>query len=282
VTESDDQQDDWKVKVAVYGAATMLVVICGFPLLWMLLTSIKPDREILNLVPTFWTNAPHLHAYERLFTKTKFLTYFLNSIYVAGCTTLLTITVGSLAAYGLTRFRFRGKEFIAAILLLTYMFAPIMIVVPFYIMMRTAGLANSRLGLILAYTAFSLPFCLWLLRSFFQSIPIDLEEQAMVDGATRPQAVLFVVLPLALPGIIAVSIFTFIVAWNDYLFARVLISLDDLKTLPLGLQDLYESSTLDWGMIMAAGVVITIPSLLFFLFVQRYLIAGWGAGGVKG
>ncbi len=280
--ENDARQGDLIVRAAVYGAAIMLVVICGFPLLWMLLTSIKPDREILSLVPTFWTDSPHLHAYERLFTKTKFLTYFRNSIFVAGCTTILTITVGSLAAYGLTRFRFRGKEFIAAILLLTYMFAPIMIVVPFYIMMRTAGLSNSLFGLILAYTAFSLPFCLWLLRSFFQSIPIDLEEQAMVDGATRPQAVLYVVMPLALPGIIAVSIFTFIVAWNDYLFARVLIGLDDLKTLPLGLQDLYESSTLDWGMIMAAGVMITIPSLLFFLFVQRYLIAGWGAGGVKG
>jgi ABC-type glycerol-3-phosphate transport system permease component len=280
--ESEAQQGDWIVKATVYGAAAMLVVVCGFPLLWMLLTSIKPDREILNLVPTFWTDSPHLHAYERLFTKTKFLTYFRNSIVVAGCTTILTITVGSLAAYGLTRFRFRGKEFIAAILLLTYMFAPIMIVVPFYIMMRTAGLANSLFGLILAYTAFSLPFCLWLLRSFFQSIPIDLEEQAMVDGASRPQAVFLVVMPLALPGIIAVSIFTFIVAWNDYLFARVLISLDDLKTLPLGLQDLYESSTLDWGMIMAAGVMITIPSLLFFLFVQRYLISGWGAGAVKG
>ncbi|WP_213741735.1 carbohydrate ABC transporter permease [Bradyrhizobium sp. dw_411] len=280
--EDGAQEGDWVVRAAVYGAAIMLVIICGFPLLWMLLTSIKPDREILSLVPTFWTDSPHLHAYERLFTKTKFLTYFRNSIFVAGCTTILTITVGSLAAYGLTRFRFRGKEFIAAILLLTYMFAPIMIVVPFYIMMRTAGLSNSLFGLILAYTAFSLPFCLWLLRSFFQSIPIDLEEQAMVDGATRPQAVLFVVMPLALPGIIAVSIFTFIVAWNDYLFARVLIGLDDLKTLPLGLQDLYESSTLDWGMIMAAGVMITIPSLLFFLFVQRYLIAGWGAGGVKG
>jgi ABC-type glycerol-3-phosphate transport system permease component len=280
--ESEAQQGDWVVKATVYGAAAMLVLVCGFPLLWMLLTSIKPDREILNLVPSFWTDSPHLHAYERLFTKTKFLTYFRNSIVVAGCTTILTITVGSLAAYGLTRFRFRGKEFIAAILLLTYMFAPIMIVVPFYIMMRTAGLANSLFGLILAYTAFSLPFCLWLLRSFFQSIPIDLEEQAMVDGASRPQAVFLVVMPLALPGIIAVSIFTFIVAWNDYLFARVLISLDDLKTLPLGLQDLYESSTLDWGMIMAAGVMITIPSLLFFLFVQRYLISGWGAGAVKG
>jgi ABC-type glycerol-3-phosphate transport system permease component len=123
---------------------------------------------------------------------------------------------------------------------------------------------------------------MWLLRSFFQSIPLELEEAAMTDGATRPQAVARVIVPMALPGVIAVSIFTFIVAWNDYLFARVLISSNNLKTLPVGMQDLYTSTVTDWGMMMAAGVVITLPALAFFVMVQRYLIAGWGAGAVKG
>ncbi len=123
---------------------------------------------------------------------------------------------------------------------------------------------------------------MWLLRSFFQSIPLELEEAAMIDGASRPKAVRLIIVPLALPGVIAVSIFTFIVAWNDYLFVRVLIGTDNLKTLPVGIQDLYESTITDWGMVMAAGVMITIPALIFFLAVQRYLIAGWGAGGVKG
>ena len=162
------------------------------------------------------------------------------------------------------------------------MFAPIMIVVPFYIVMRGLGLVNTHFGLILSYTTFSLPFSMWLLRSFFQSIPIDLEEAAMIDGASRPQAVIRVILPMALPGLIAVSLFTFVVAWNDYLFARVLIGSDDLKTLPVGIQDLYESTVTDWGMVMAAGVMITIPALIFFVMIQRYLIAGWGAGAVKG
>ncbi len=263
-------------------AALFLVLLCGFPLLWMVLTSIKPDREILTAVPTFWTTQPTLDAYGRLFEQTKFLTYFWNSIVVAGGATLLTIIVGTLAAYGITRFQFRGREFFAGIMLFTYMFAPIMIVVPFYILMRQAGLTNSHLGLVLAYATFSLPFSMWLLRSFFQSIPLELEEAAMIDGCSRPQAVLRIIVPLALPGVIAVSIFTFIVAWNDYLFARVLIGADDLKTLPVGIQDLYESTITDWGMVMAAGVMITIPALIFFLAVQRYLIAGWGAGAVKG
>ncbi|MFZ0853139.1 MAG: carbohydrate ABC transporter permease [Hyphomicrobiaceae bacterium] len=269
-------------RLAVYGFAALLAFLCGFPLLWMVLTSIKPDREILTAIPTFWTTQPTLGAYRRLFSETNFLTYFWNSIFVAGCATLLTILVATLAAYGITRFRFRGRETIAGTMLFTYMFAPIMIVVPFYILMRGAGLTNSHLGLILAYTTFSLPFSMWMLRSFFQSIPLELEEAAMIDGASRPKAVRLIIVPLALPGVIAVSIFTFIVAWNDYLFARVLIGTDNLKTLPVGIQDLYESTITDWGMVMAAGVMITIPALLFFLAVQRYLIAGWGTGGVKG
>lgn len=269
-------------RLFVYGLAALLAFVCGFPLLWMILTSIKPDREILTAIPTFWTSHPTLGAYGRLFSETNFLTYFWNSIFVAGSATLLTVFVATLAAYGITRFRFRGRETIAGTMLFTYMFAPIMIVVPFYILMRGAGLTNSHLGLILAYTTFSLPFSMWMLRSFFQSIPLELEEAAMMDGATRPKAVRLIIVPLALPGVIAVSIFTFIVAWNDYLFARVLIGTDSLKTLPVGIQDLYESTITDWGMVMAAGVMITIPALIFFLAVQRYLIAGWGAGGVKG
>ena len=270
-------------RLAVYGFAALLAFLCGFPLSvdgadLDQARSRDSDRhpDLLDLAAD--ARLPTRACSPRL----TFLTYFWNSIFVAGCATLLTIVVATLAAYGITRFRFRGRETIAGTMLFTYMFAPIMIVVPFYILMRGAGLTNSHLGLILAYTTFSLPFSMWMLRSFFQSIPLELEEAAMIDGASRPKAVRLIIVPLALPGVIAVSIFTFIVAWNDYLFARVLIGTDNLKTLPVGIQDLYESTITDWGMVMAAGVMITIPALLFFLAVQRYLIAGWGTGGVKG
>ncbi|MCK6450399.1 MAG: carbohydrate ABC transporter permease [Alphaproteobacteria bacterium] len=269
-------------RTAIYLSAGVICLMCGFPLYWMVLTSLKPDAEIIQAVPTFFTWQAHLDAYQRLFTQTRFLTYFINSITVAGSATLLTILVAVLAAYGITRFRFRGREAVAGTMLFTYMFAPIMIVVPFYILMRSVGLVNSHLGLILSYTTFSLPFSMWMLRSFFQSIPLELEEAAMIDGASRPRAVALIIVPLALPGVIAVSIFTFIVAWNDYLFARVLIGADQLKTLPVGIQDLYESTVTDWGMVMAAGVMITIPALVFFVAVQRYLVSGWGAGAIKG
>ncbi len=268
--------------LVVYGMAAMLLTICGFPLLFMFMTTLKPDGEIITASPTLFTSSPHLEHYYRLFATTKFLTYFRNSIVVAGSATLLCVTVATLAGYGITRFRFKGREGIAGIMLFTYMFAPIMIIVPFFILMRGYGLQNSHLGLVLAYTTFALPFSMWLLRSFFQSIPIELEQAAMTDGASRPQAVLYVIVPLALPGIIAVSIFSFIVAWNDYIFTRVLITSNELKTLPVGISDLVNSTLIDWGMILAGGVVITIPALLFFIVIQRYLISGWGAGAVKG
>lgn len=266
----------------IYVAAIMMALLCGFPLAWMVLTSLKPDREILTAEPVFWPSMFQIDAYVRLFETTNFAVYFANSISIAAAATLLNIVVATLAAYGITRFRFRGRSTVSVVMLFTYMFAPIMIIVPFYILMREFGLVNTRFGLVLGYAAFSLPFSMWLLRSFFQSIPLDLEEAAMTDGASRPQAVMKIIMPLALPGVIAVSIFTFIVAWNDYLFARVLISSDNLKTLPVGMYDLYTATVTDWGMMMAAGVVITLPALIFFVAVQRYLISGWGAGGVKG
>ena len=162
------------------------------------------------------------------------------------------------------------------------MFAPIMIIVPFYVMMRFLGLINTHIGLVLAYTAFCLPFGLWMLRTFFQSIPLDIEQAAMVDGANRLQTVLYVVLPLALPGVIATSIFTFILTWNDYIFARILISADELKTLPVGIADLYNASVVDWGMIMAAGLLVLTPVLGVFFVIQKYMVAGLGAGALKG
>ncbi|MCY4451578.1 MAG: carbohydrate ABC transporter permease [Immundisolibacterales bacterium] len=276
---------DWRQvfsQIALYFGAALIALVCGFPLLWMVLTSVRPDRDILTATPKFWSFDYHWQHYVNLFDLTDFHIYFVNSITVAGSATLFTIFVATLAAYGITRFRFGGRNAIAAGMLFTYMFAPILIIVPFYILMRSAGLVNSKLGLVFAYTTFSLPFSMWLLRAFFQSIPLDLEEAAMTDGASRPKAVALVIVPLALPGVIAVSIFTFIVAWNDYLFARVLINDNELKTLPIGMDDLYNATVTDWGMMMAGGVVITIPALVFFILVQRYLIAGWGAGAVKG
>ena len=267
---------------AVLVAGLALLIFTAFPFAWMASTAFKPSQEIFVTPPTLWPAHMTLDNLNRLFTETRFLTYFRNSLTVSLATVGLTLLVSTPAAYSLTRFRFFGREKIAVLILFTYMFAPIMIIIPFYVIMRFLGLINTHFGLILAYTAFCLPFNLWLLRTFFQSIPVELEEAAMTDGANRLQAIVYVILPLALPGVVATGIFTFILAWNDYIFARVLLSADELKTLPVGIADLYNASGVDWGMIMAAGLLVILPVAGVFLFIQKFLVAGWGAGGVKG
>jgi ABC-type glycerol-3-phosphate transport system permease component len=264
--------------VGILGLAAQALL----PLLWMLSTSLKPPREVLATPPTLIPAAPTLENFARLLNQTAFVSYFLNSMTVAGLTVLLTMAVGSAGAYSLTRFAFPGRESIARLILCTYMFAPIMIVVPIYILARRAGIVDTHTALVLSYSSFCLPFSLWLLRAFFQSIPLELEEAALVDGAGRLRALIYIVAPLALPGLIATSIFTFTLAWNDYIFTRILIISDELKTLPVGVQDLFSAAVVDCGLVMAAGMLITIPALAFFMAVQRHLIAGWGTGGLKG
>jgi ABC-type glycerol-3-phosphate transport system permease component len=269
-------------RAVLYTAGAALLVAAAFPLFWMVSTAFKPSGEIFVTPPALVPAHPTLENFHRLFVDTSFAVFFGNSVVVALATVALTLGVASSGAYALTRYTFRGRNTVAGLILLTYMFAPIMIIIPFYILVKQLGIVNTRLALVLSYTTFCLPFCLWVLRAFFSSIPLELEEAALVDGAHRGKAVWYVMLPLALPGLIAAAIFTFILAWNDFLFALVLITSDELKTLPVGVNDLFNATIVDWGMIMAAGVMITVPTVVFFAAVQRYLVQGWGAGGVKG
>lgn len=259
-----------------------LFLYCVFPLYWMAVSSIKSSPELFAYPPTWVPHTLSFNAYTKLFKETNFWTYFVNSVITSGLATLIVIVLGTAAAYSLTRYQYWGREKVAKLLLLAYMFPPIILIVPLFIFAHSAGMTNSRLGVSLSYISFSLPYAIWILRAFFQGLPIELEQAAWIDGATRRQGLFYIVVPLALPGIIATSIFTFIVAWNDFLFASVLISVDYLKTLPVGINDFFHTAVVDWGLIMAAGVMVTIPAVIFFVVVQRYLIQGWGAGGVKG
>lgn len=261
--------------------SALIVLFAGYPLVWMLVTSIKAPSEVLAYPPRILGQYT-LSNFQRLAQDTYFFLYFKNSIFVAGMTVVIDIVIATLGAYGLARYRFKGKEFLSTMTLFTYMFAPIMIIIPVYLLLQSLRLTDSHLGIILAYTSISLPFSLWLLRAFFQSFPVALEEAAFVDGANRIQAFMHVVIPQALPGIIATSVFAFVVVWNDYLFARVLLSTTTLKTMPVGLQDIYQQGAIDWGLLMAGAVVVTIPAVIFFLVIQRYLVQGWGMGAVKG
>jgi multiple sugar transport system permease protein len=260
-----------------------LVLIIAFPLLWMVLTSIKPQNELFTIPPNILPKHVTFEHYAILLEKTPFLRYFANSMILATATTVLVIVVGALGAYSLVRFRYRGRETLAGMVLFTYLLPSVVLLIPLYLMMVKIGLANTLTSLVIAYTTFSLPYALWLLRSFMSGIPEDLESAALVDGASRMGAFIDVILPQALPGIISTALFTFILAWNEYLYALVLVNSDQSRPLTTGVMNmLITSFNIDWSLLMAASVMMSIPLIIIFAFLQSYLTRGFGAGGVKG
>lgn len=269
---------------ALYNLAVwiMVLAVC-FPLLWMISTALKPNDETFAIPPTLIPMHPTLDQFRRLLTETPFLTYFGNSVVVALSTTALVIVIAVAGAYGLVRFRFPGRSVVAHLVLFTYMLPAVVLLLPLYLTISRLGLANSLLGLVVAYTTFALPFALWLMRSFIAGIPIELEQAAMIDGASRLEAFIEVVLPQALPGIISTALFSFILSWNEYLYALVFINVDDRKTLPPGvLTMLNQNQNVEWALLMAASVLMALPVLVCFGFLQKHLTRGFGAGSVKG
>jgi len=263
--------------------AWTVILLIAFPLFWMIVTSLKPESELFTRPPTFFPSEYTLANYERLLFDTHFPTFFMNSSIVALGTTLLVIVVATLGAYSLVTFRYRGRRLLAQAVLFTYLLPSVILVIPLYLVMARLGLVNSLLGLVICYTTFALPFALWLLRSFMTAIPIDLESAAMIDGASRIRAFIDVILPQALPGIISTALFTFIVAWNEYLFALVLINRQLSMTLPVGVFSvLINPHQIEWGLMMTASVMMSVPLIIAFSFLQKHLTRGFGAGAVKG
>lgn len=261
----------------------LLVLVIAFPLIWMVLTSIKPQSELFRVPPSILPHRVTFEHYLALLHKTPFLRYFANSMILASATTALVIVVGALGAYSLVRFQYRGRETLAGLVLFTYLLPSVVLIIPLYLLMVKIGLANSLTSLVIAYTTFSLPYALWLLRSFMAGIPEDLESAALVDGASRIGAFIDVILPQALPGIISTALFTFILAWNEYLYALVLVNSDQSRPLTTGVMNmLITAFNIDWSLLMAASVMMSIPLIVIFAFLQSYLTRGFGAGGVKG
>ena len=269
-------------RAAMWSAIAATVILVGFPLYWMAASSFMPPTELFSRVARLTPKVPTLQNYRDLLERTAFPVYFRNSTVVAVIATVGAVVLATLAGYGLTRFEFPGKAWVARSVIFTYMFPPILLSIPLFVLLKQIGLVNSLPGLALAHMSFALPFAMWLAMIFFQAVPVDLDDAAMVDGASRLGALWRVVLPLAIPGIVANAVFVFVLSWNDYLFSLVLIVEESRKTLPVGVAGFADSTSVEWGLMMAGGVLITLPIMTGFAVVQRWLIQGLSAGAIKG
>ena len=270
-------------RLFAYILLVSIVLSMAFPLFWMTLSSFKPDKENYGYPPTFLPHIWTLENYLGLLKRTAFGLWFRNSLMVSLVTTFTAIVISSLAAYSLSRFRYRFFEAFARVILFAYMVPNILLVIPIFKIVWSLRMGNTLQSLLLVYNAFLIPYGLWTLRSYFAGIPHEIEEAALIDGATRWKAFYSVVLPQALPGIISTALFAFHVAWNEYLYASVLLWASSKMTLSAGVATLIgETEMYSWGVLMAAGVLVTVPVIFLFSFLQQYLIAGWGGGAVKG
>jgi multiple sugar transport system permease protein len=270
-----------RVLFNLFAWTVVLVVVA--PLLWMIVTSIKPQAELFAIPPVVWPEQITFEHYCRLLTETPFLRYLKNSAILAVGTTTLVIVIATMGAHSLVRFQYPGREHLARLILFTYLLPSVVLVIPLYFLMIRLQIANTLLSLVIAYTTFALPYAMWLLRSFMAAIPADLEAAAMIDGASRLRAFIDVILPQALPGIISTALFTAILAWNEYLFALVLVSDDAVRPLTTGVMNMLVTSfNIEWSLLMAASVMMSVPLLLVFIFLQKYLTRGFGAGAIKG
>lgn len=266
----------------LYLSIAAVVVIIGLPLFWLAACSVKPPNTLFSKIPTFLTQNPTFEHYAYVMKDTDFLVWFRNSFIVGIGSVALTVSIATLAGYSLTRFKIYKKNLILYSALVTYMVPQMMLGVPFFMIESAYGLANTYLGLILAHTTICLPFTVILLRHFFRTIPIDIEEAALVDGAGRGIIFYKIILPLARPGIIAAATFSFATSWNNYTYSLLLMKSTSKMTLPVGAAIWATRDWIMWGKVIAMGVAIIIPIIVIFSFVQKHLISGLAAGGVKG
>ena len=269
-------------KTLSYAVLGGLAIVVLFPFYWMTITSFKTEEQMRSIVSMFWPKPFAIENYQQLLAKTEFAAWYGNSVFVAVSSTLLATAVGTIGAYALARLKFLGRGFMASATLITYLVPPSILFIPLYKQMQGLGMANSLTGLIAAYPSFMVPFVTWLLMGYFESIPEELEEAAMIDGATRFGAFYRVVLPLSAPGVLAAGLYAFTQAWNEFLYALVFITDGKLRTLPVGLASFITGDVYGWGYLMSGAVLTTLPVIAAYIYLQKYMVEGLTAGGVKG
>lgn len=264
-----------------YIYVTILAIFAAFPLLWLFICSVKESGDLLanptSMIPQKFT----LANYHNVMVNLGLGTNIKNSLMVSLSTTLIATVISSLAAYGIVRFFPKLGNMMSKLLIMTYMFPAIVLVIPYAVVMGKLGLINTRLGLVLVYLSFNVPYAVWLLVGFFKTVPIGIEEAARIDGAGRLQTFIRVVLPLVAPGLVSTAIYMFINAWNEFLYALILTSSSSITTLSIKLHTMQGADVLNWGDMMAACMVVVVPSVVFFSFIQKYIAGGMTEGAVK-
>lgn len=271
---------DW-ASVGRYAVMVVVALLILFPIYWMLTISFKLPKEIYRL-PSLWPQAPTLENYRELLVERGFLVNIRNSVIVASAVTVASLGMASLAAFSIVRFRYRFKGLVGRLILFAYLTPTSLLFIPLSVIVARLGLGDKLYGLVIVYLTFSVPLSTWLLIGYFKGVPAELEEQAMVDGATRLGALVRILLPLSLPGLVAVGIFTFTAAWNELLLALIFTTSESKRTVPLGLQYLITGDVFLWGPIMAGAVLSALPVILLYFLAQRYMVRGLTAGSVKG
>ncbi len=259
----------------------VVVLVLG-PFYWIVTTSFKPGPDVVDPNPSLFPRQWVLDHYQRLLVGTKYLSFLSNSVIVAVGSVSLTLVVACLAAYGLHRPPFPGKDLMSRLVLVTYLFPGMLLLIPLYQMFNNVGMINTLSSLVIVNVAFAAPLSTWLLASFFRFIPREVEESAMLDGASRTRVLTRVILPLLKPGLAAVAIYAFIASWQEYMFSSVFIISDNMKTLPLGLTTLMTQYHMDWGLLAAGATAITVPPMILFAFLGRRFVEGLISGAVKG
>jgi multiple sugar transport system permease protein len=260
-----------------------VLVIIGFalaPYAWMILTSIKPTPELAAWPVRYLPRQATLEHYRELITRTSFAGNLLNSLIIAAGAALLGLLVSIPAGYAFSRFRFRGRQGLMTAFLVINMFPIVLLIIPLFLLMRVLGLLDTFIGVIIGHSTFAIPFAIWMLTSYFGTIPRELDEAATIDGASRQQTIRLIILPLVMPGVVTAGIYIFITSWNEYLFAMML-SGESVRTVTVALQLFIGEFTIQWGLLTAGGTLIALPVTLLFLLVQRRLVGGLTAGAVK-
>ncbi|GAK58709.1 ABC transporter, permease protein, MalFG family protein [Candidatus Vecturithrix granuli] len=270
-----------KQQIIVIFSLLFLGLLVFAPFYWIFSASVKSPQEIISRTPTLFPQTFTLQHYDKLLSSSDYPTYLRNSVIVALWTMSITVVLSTLAAYGLYRIKFPGRQAIFRIILATYAFPGVLLLIPLYSFMSAIGLIDKLAALVIVNVTFAAPFAVWMLQAFFRTIPSDLEEAARLDGATLLQTLLKIILPLSAPGIASIAIFAFIMSWTEYMFASILVNSEASRTLPVGLAGIIGQYQIDWGLLLAGATLTTLPVILLFSFVGRHFVEGLTTGAVK-